>query len=121
MAGNCVRCPVAVVFPKPGTDDFCSDKCTYAANHVNGRGTGKIVKAYLGQPSAAPDPMAGHRIDEDTDRCRIDEVGREFRPFRHGAGDDGRGSGTEHRMENHEYADGESVDHPVCIRQGIGI
>ena len=65
--------------------------------------------------------MAGNGIDKDADGCRVDEVRREFRPFRHGAGDDGGGGGAEYGVKDHESADGESVQHTIRIRQGIRI
>ena len=44
--------------------------------------------------------MTGDGIDEGGDAERVDAVGDEFGPLRHGAGDDGGRGGTENRLEN---------------------
>ena len=91
---------LGIIFADPGTQHGRADAGTDAANHMDRSGTGEIVEAQLGQPAPAPDPMAGNRIQKQGDTGRIDTVGRELGPLRHGSGDDGRRGGTKHGLEN---------------------
>ena len=58
------------------------------------------MEAHLRQPAAAPDPMAGDRIDDQADDAGIETIGRKFCAFRHGARNDRRSRCTEDRLEN---------------------
>ena len=58
------------------------------------------METQLTEPAAAPDPVAGNRIDQQGDGGGVDAVGAELGALRHGAGDDGGGGGTEDRLEN---------------------
>ena len=64
------------------------------------RRPGKIMEAQLAQPTAAPDPVAGYRVDKCGNAEGIDAVGNIFRPFGHRAGDDGSRRGAEHSLKD---------------------
>ena len=64
MSGNGVDGTVRVIFADAGTQQVCADAGAYAAYHVYGGRTGKIVEPHLGQPAAAPDPVSGNGVDE---------------------------------------------------------
>ena len=63
-------------------------------------GTGKVMESQLGQPAAAPNPMAGDGIDDGADNQAMEALGREFCALGHGAGNDGGGGCTENRLED---------------------
>ena len=67
------------------------------------------MEAQLRQPAAAPDPVAGNGVDQRGDHQRIDAVGDKLGALSHSAGHDGGGGGTEHRLENKECEEGDSV------------
>ena len=58
------------------------------------------METQLTEPAAAPDPVAGNRIDQQGDGGGVDAVGAELGALRHGAGDDGGGGGAEDGLEN---------------------
>ena len=61
------------------------------------------------QPSAAPGPVAGNRINEHADKDSIDQIHGELGTFCHGTGHDGGRRGAEYSLENQEAFDGQSV------------
>lgn len=61
------------------------------------------------QPSAAPGPVAGNRINEYADKDSIDQIHGEPGTFRHGSGHDGGRRSAEYSLENQEAFDGQSV------------
>ena len=81
-------------------EDDRADQCSDAAHHMDGAGTGVVVEAQAAQPAAAPDPVGLDGVDQQTDHRRVDTVGGEFRPLRHGSRDDGGRGGAEDQVEN---------------------
>ena len=61
------------------------------------------------QPSSAPGPVVGNRINEYADKDSIDQIHGELSTFRHGSGHDGGRRGAEYSLENQEAFDGQSV------------
>ena len=93
---------VLVILADPGPQDLSAHPSGNAAYHVDGGGACEVMEAQLGQPAAAPDPVAGHRVNDQGDHQGVDAVGDEFGPLRHGAGDDGGRRGAEDRLEDKE-------------------
>ena len=102
VSGNGIDGTVFIVFANTGSQQPGADTGAHAAYHVYGGGTGKIVEPRLGQPAAAPDPVAGNGVDEQTDQDTVNAVGRKLGPFRHGAGNDSCRRGAENGLENQE-------------------
>ena len=100
---------VLAVFADAGPQDFRAHQGRHAAHHVHGGGAGEIVEAQLGQPAAAPDPVAGDGVDDGADHQAVDQIRGELGPLRHRAGDNGGGGGAEHRLEDDERARGERL------------
>ena len=100
MAENRPGLSVLSVLADAGSEHLRADQRADAADHMHGRGAGKVMEAHFGQPAAAPDPVAGDRINEQGDRSGINTVGGEFRALRHGAGYDRGGGGAEDRLED---------------------
>ena len=100
VAGNSVDSSVFIVFADTGPQQPGADAGTDAAYHMHRGGTGKIVKAHLGQPAAAPDPVAGNRVDDQADEDAVNAVGRKFCTFCHGPGNDGGGRRAENSLED---------------------
>ena len=105
MAQDGFGLAVLTVLADARAQHLCADQRADAANHVHRRGAGEIVEAHLRQPAAAPDPMAGHRVDEQRDRRGIDAIGGELRALGHRPGHDGGRRGAEHRLEDGEGPD----------------
>ena len=102
VSGNGIDGTVFIVFANTGSQQPGADTGAHAAYHVHGGGTCEIVEAYLGQPAAAPDPVAGNGVDEQTDQNAVYAVGRKLGPFRHGTGHDGGCRGAENGLEDEE-------------------
>ena len=64
MAEERAGLSVLAVLADAGSEDLRADQGTYAADHVDAGGTGKIMKTQFCQPSAAPDPMCFNGIDK---------------------------------------------------------
>ena len=109
MAQNGPGLAVLVILADAGPKDLGADQRSHAADHVDCGRTSKIVEAQLGQPAAAPDPVAGNGIDHGGNEQRIDAVGDKLGALGHGARHDGGGGGTEHRLENEEREERDSV------------
>ena len=67
------------------------------------------METQLGQPAAAPDPVAGYRVNHQGDHQGVDAVGDELGALSHGAGDDGGRRGAEDSLENKERRQGHTV------------
>ena len=65
-------------------------------------GTREVVEAQLGKPSAAPNPVAGNRVDYRADCKAVQAVRDKFGALRHGAGNDGCCRGAENGLEDDE-------------------
>ncbi len=92
-------------------------------------GAGKIVESEVGEPAAAPDPVAGHGIHDGDEQRGKEDVGLEFDAFGDGAGDDGGGGGGEHQLEEEfgfegHAGPGEGGEHALvagAVREGTVI
>ena len=91
---------LVVVLADPGSQDGRADAGAHAAHHVYRRGPREVMEPKPAQPAAAPDPVAGDRVDESGDAEGVEAVGDELGPLRHGPGDDGGRRGAEDRLEN---------------------
>ena len=60
------------------------------------------MKSHLANEAAAPDPVTGYRINNETDQKTVDTVGDELGTFCHGTGDDGSRGSTEYSLEDEE-------------------
>ena len=58
------------------------------------------MEAKLCEPTAAPDPMTGNRIDDRRNNHRVNAVCREFGALCHRTGNNGRSSCTEYGLED---------------------
>mgnify|MGYP000718367406 CR=1 FL=1 len=67
------------------------------------------------QPSAAPGPVAGNRINEYADKDSIDQIHGELGTFRHGSGHDGGRRGAEYSLENQEPSMGNPLSMILSI------
>ena len=100
VTGNGVDGAVLVVFADTGSQQISAYQGSGTAHAVHRQAAGKIMKTHLGQPAAAPDPMAADRINQGADHTRVDAIYRKTGTFRHGAGHDGGGGGAKHGLEN---------------------
>ena len=75
MAQNRAGLSVAAVLSDARSEDFRADQGADPADHMHGGGSGKIMETHFGQPAAAPDPVAGNRVDKKRDRGGVDAVG----------------------------------------------
>ena len=100
VAGDRAGLAVLVILADAGPEDLRTHQSGHAANHMHGCGAREIMEAQLGEPAAAPDPVAGDGIDECADDGAVDAVGDKLGALRHGAGNDGGGGGAEHGLEN---------------------
>ena len=60
------------------------------------------METKIGKPSAAPDPVSGDRVDDQTDQCTVSQIGRKLCTLCHGPGNDGCGCGTKYSLKDHE-------------------
>ena len=102
MAQNRLGLSILVVLANPGSKHPGTDTGAHAANHMDCGGTGKIMEAQLAQPAAAPDPVAGNRINKQGNGGGVDAVGAELGALCHRAGNNGGRGGAEHRLEDCE-------------------
>ena len=65
---------VPVEFANSWSEHPCTDKCTYASDHMNAVGTCVIVEAPLCEEASAPCPVRFDRVDQRGDDGRIDTV-----------------------------------------------
>ena len=100
VARNRARLAVLAVLADARAEDRRADERRNAADHVHGGGAGKVMEAHLRQPAAAPDPVAGDRIDDRGDHHGVDAVRGELGALRHRAGDDGRRRRAEDGLED---------------------
>ena len=56
------------IFSDTRSEDDGTDQCSNTTNHVNGTGTCEIMKSHLADKAAAPDPVTGYRIYNETDQ-----------------------------------------------------
>ena len=80
MSRKCIDFRDLAVFIRCEFSDTWSQKLRTdeggdSAYHVDGTGAGKIMKAYLGEPAAAPDPVCLNGINQGGNHRRIDTVG----------------------------------------------
>ena len=106
VAQNGPGLAVPVILADAGPQDLGADEGGHAAHHMHRGGTGKVMEAQLGQPAAAPDPVAGDGIDHSGNQQRIDAVGNKLGALCHSARYDGSGGGAKHRLENEEGEEG---------------
>ena len=104
MTGECIDlCHLSVrivtEFTYTRSEQLSADKRRYSADHMNCAGAGKIVKTDAREPSATPYPVCLDRIYDRRDNSGIDAVGEEFRSLCHRAGDYGRRSCAENKVE----------------------
>lgn len=71
VSGNRTGIPFFIIFSNTRSEDFGTNKCTDTADHMDCCGTCKIVESHLSEPSTAPDPVAGYRVNKNTDCCTI--------------------------------------------------
>ena len=71
VSGNRTDISFFIIFSNTRSEDFGTNKCTDTADHMDCCGTCKIVESHLGEPSTAPDPVAGYRVNKNTDCCTI--------------------------------------------------
>ena len=66
--------------------------------------------------AAAPDPVAGDRIDQKADHCAVDTIGYEFSPLCHGSRNDGSRCGTEDSLKYDESFKWNAVRRRIAVR-----
>ena len=121
MAGNRLRLAVPAVFSDTGPKHFRADQRRDAAHHMHRRGTGKIMEAQLRQPAAAPDPVAGNRVDKCADRYAVNTIRDEFGPFRHSAGNNSGRRRAENGLEDKIHRGGNRQAEEAVILRHKGI
>ena len=97
------------IFSDTRSEDDGTDECSNTTNHMNSTGTCKIMKSHLADKSAAPDPVTGYRIYNETDQQTVDTVGDEFSTLCHGTGYDGSRSSTEYSLEDEKCPERNSI------------
>ena len=85
MSWDGSRLAVFAVFPDTRSKDLRADQGAETADDLYRCGTCEIMETKLRQEASAPDPVSGYRVNEDTDRRAVGEIGDEFRPLRHRA------------------------------------
>ncbi len=113
-AGERIDAAVAVVLAVARADQPGEDQRDHAALHVHHRGAGEIdmavaeaeIRAELGEPAAAPDPVAEERIHDRADAAAIDHERGELPALGGGAGRNRRRRIHEHHLEEEERKGG---------------
>ena len=109
MSGNRSGFTGFGIFSDTGSKDDGANKCCNTTDHMNGTGTCEIMKSHLTDKSAAPDPVTGYRINNETDQKTVDTVGDELGTFCHGTGYDGGRCCAEYSLEDQECPEWNSV------------
>ena len=91
--------PVLVVLPDAGPQDEGPRQGRPAPQGVDHRIAGKVQKAQVGQPAAAPDPVAHDGVDDQGEHKGEHDKGDVLDPLCHRAGHDGGGGAAEHQLE----------------------
>ena len=73
-----------------------------AGVHVHDRAAGEVERAHVGEPAAAPDPVAERAVDQERPQRDEHDVGGEAHPLDDGAGDERRRDDRERALEAHE-------------------
>ena len=115
--GIALGVPSFLYLPIRGSQNYSPGQGRNAAHHVHHPGAGKIhramaqteVGAQLGEPAAAPDPVAIDGVDEHGNEEAVDAEGQELPALRHGpGGDGGRGVHKDH-LEEEQGKDGDVI------------
>ena len=100
MTRDCTSLAVLGVLTDTGTEDGCTDQSGNAADHMYRRGACEIMEAKLCEPTAAPDPVTGNRVNDRRNNHRVNAVCRELGALCHRTRNDGRSSCTEYGLED---------------------
>lgn len=71
----------SLYFPIRGPTTGSPDGNSNATYHMHGCGSSEVNEAHLSQPTAAPDPVSGDRVDQQGNDERVHEIRAEFCPF----------------------------------------
>lgn len=100
MAEDGADFAVGEVFAIAWAEDENGCKCGVTAEGMDEGGAGKVSKAHLVEPAAAPFPGAGEGVNEAHKECGADHEGSELDALSHSTRDDGCRGGSEHGLEN---------------------
>ena len=125
MAGNGVylnylSVDVTLVFARSCAQHDRADERRDTADHMDRAGTGVIVEAEGGKPTAAPDPVRFDGVDKQGNDRGVDAVGGELSSLCHSTRNDGCRRRAEHEVEHEEGRVGEAVRRAGDKRLKVG-
>ena len=109
MAQNGPGLSIFSVFANAGSQQGGTQNSGDAAHIVYRGGTGKIMEAQVGKPTAAPNPVATDGVYNETDGCGVETVCGKVGAFCHGAGNNGGSCGAKYRLEYGKNPQGQAV------------
>ena len=81
-------------------ENLRADESGDTADHMNGAGTGEVMKSETAQPAAAPDPVRFNGVDQRGNYAGIYAVGKELGALCHSARNDGSSGRAEDQVKD---------------------
>ena len=93
--------------PQPRSHSLGAGQGCSRGSHVHDSAAGKVNRAHLGHPAAAPDPVSHRSIGKEHPEAGKKQHGGEMHAFRVAARNQGDSQAGKHALEHHEAGMGE--------------
>ena len=120
VAGYRLGLAVLAVFPDARAEDPCAREGRPAAHGVHDGVAGKVHEAEVGEPAAAPYPVADNRVDHEGEDKREDDERNVLHALRHGAGNDRGRRAAEDELEEELAPERDRRRERVIVERIVG-